>query len=75
MDGKKRIGIPMRIGNQFSKVVNGKRAEMIHQFNDTCIVVTLIVIILIYTTRVIGGEIIEKIRKMLLHAESLWWGF
>jgi hypothetical protein len=24
---------------------------------------------------VIGGEIIVKIRNMLLHAESLWWGF
>jgi hypothetical protein len=77
IDGKKRIGIPMRIGNQLSKVGNRKRAEMINQLNGTTIVVNLtsIVVIIICVIRVIGGEIIVKIRNMLLHAESLWWGF
>ena len=67
----------MRIGNQLSKVGNRKRAEVINQLNGTTTVfnLTAVVVILIYIIRVIGGEIIVKIRNMLLHAESLWWGF
>ena len=67
----------MRIGNQLSKVGNRKRAEVINQLNDTTTVVNLTAMVVILTCiiRVIGGEIIVKIRNMLLHAESLWWGF
>ena len=77
VDGKNRIGIPMRIGNQLSKVGNRKRAEMINQLDDTVIIFNLvaIVILIICVIRMIGSEIIVKIRNMLLHAESLWWGF
>lgn len=66
----------MRIGNQLSKVGNRKRAEVINQLNDTTTVVNLTAMVVILTCiiRVIGGEIIVKIRNMLLHAESLWWG-